>query len=67
MKFEYIRKKLQEANHNVIESYNYFTYYRHKNINDYLQKSLNSAIKANEIITNIIDEIKGKESDNNEL
>lgn len=67
MKIEYIIKKLQEANHYVIESYNYFVHYKYERVNDYLQKSLNSAIKVNEIVTNIIDTIKEIEDDNNEL
>lgn len=58
MKIEYIRKELQETNRYVIDAYNYFADYKYEKINDYLQKSLDSAIKVKEIIINIIDTMK---------
>lgn len=58
MKIEYIRKELQETNRYVIDAYNYFAHYKYEKNNDYLQKSLDSAIKVKEIITNIIDTMK---------
>ena len=58
MNLEYIKKTIQAANHNIIETYNYFAHYRYENINEYLDKSLKSAIKANEIIINIIENLK---------
>ena len=52
--FEILKKQIQNANHNIIETYNYYSHYNYEQEKTYLQKSLDSAIKAREIIVDII-------------
>ena len=60
MNFEILKKQIQNANHNIIETYNYYSHYNYEQEKTYLQKSLDSAIKAREIIVDIIHKLENE-------
>lgn len=60
MNFEILKKQIQNANHNIIETYNYYSHYNYEKEKTYLQKSLDSVIKAREIIVDIIHKLENE-------